>query len=164
MPVGCLSNTNALHWDHHFARWPLLDGFDYRFLSFELGLLKPDRELFDRVAELLPYPAERILFLDDNTLNVDGATAAGFTAVHVRGVAEAEGRARRRRGARRLTPRGSTGGAELPVPLEGAGEAVFDRGPRLPAEVDRGPARVERRPQQLARLLGGEARRRRGTR
>ena len=90
VPVGCLSNTNALHWDHHFARWPLLDGFDYRFLSFELGLLKPDRELFERVAELLPYPTPRILFLDDNTLNVDGAEAAGFTAVQVRGVAEAE--------------------------------------------------------------------------
>jgi putative hydrolase of the HAD superfamily len=90
VPVGCLSNTNALHWDHHFARWPLLDGFDHRFLSFELGLLKPDRELFDRVAELLlPHPAARILFLDDNTLNVDGATAAGFTAVQVHGVAEA---------------------------------------------------------------------------
>ena len=50
VPVGCLSNTNAVHWDRHFARWPILDAFDYRFLSFELGLVKPDRELFDRVA------------------------------------------------------------------------------------------------------------------
>ena len=89
MPVGCLSNTNSLHWEHHFARWPLLDGFDYRFLSFELGLLKPDREVFDRVAELLPTPPSRVLFLDDNSLNVDGAAAAGFAAMHVRGVTEA---------------------------------------------------------------------------
>jgi FMN phosphatase YigB (HAD superfamily) len=89
VPVGCLSNTNALHWEDHFARWPLLDGFDSRFLSFELGLLKPDREVFDRVADLLPAPASRVLFLDDNALNVDGATAAGFAAVHVRGVTEA---------------------------------------------------------------------------
>jgi FMN phosphatase YigB (HAD superfamily) len=90
VPTGCLSNTNALHWDDRFARWPILDAFDYRFLSFELGLLKPDREVFDRVAELLPAPPARILFLDDNMLNVEGATEAGFAAVHVRGVAEAE--------------------------------------------------------------------------
>ena len=47
---GCLSNTNALHWDDHFAQWPIFDAFDFRFLSFELGVVKPDRELFDRVA------------------------------------------------------------------------------------------------------------------
>jgi FMN phosphatase YigB (HAD superfamily) len=29
------------------------------------------------------------LFLDDNLLNVEGATAAGFRAAHVRGVDEA---------------------------------------------------------------------------
>ncbi len=90
VPVGCLSNTNSLHWDQHFSQWPLLDMFDRRFLSFELGMLKPDREVFDRVAELLAVPTNRILFLDDNELNVEGATAAGFRARHVRGVAEAE--------------------------------------------------------------------------
>ena len=31
----------------------------------------------------------RVLFLDDNALNVDGAAAAGFTAIQVRGVDEA---------------------------------------------------------------------------
>jgi putative hydrolase of the HAD superfamily len=90
MPAGCLSNTNALHWDHNFSRWPILGAFDYRFLSYELGIVKPDRELFERVAELLPSPPARVLFLDDNLLNVDGAIAAGFAAHHVRGVAEAE--------------------------------------------------------------------------
>lgn len=89
VPAGCLSNTNALHWEDQFARWPILDAFDYRFLSFELGTVKPDREVFDRVAQLVPAPPSRILFLDDNTLNVEGAAAAGFAAVRVRGVAEA---------------------------------------------------------------------------
>jgi glucose-1-phosphatase len=88
--VGCLSNTNASHCDDHFSRWPIFDAFDFRFLSYELGLLKPDREVFDRVAELVAVPAGRILFLDDNQPNVDGALDAGFAAAHVRGVAEAE--------------------------------------------------------------------------
>lgn len=89
VPAGCLSNTNALHWEHNFARWPILDAFDFRFLSFELGFVKPDRDLFDRVAQLLPTPPNRVLFLDDNAINVDGGTAAGFAAVKVQGVDEA---------------------------------------------------------------------------
>lgn len=88
VPAGCLSNTNALHWEHEFARWPLLDAFAFRFLSFELGMVKPDREMFDRVADLLPAARSRVLFLDDNSVNVEGAAAAGFTARRVRGVDE----------------------------------------------------------------------------
>src|SRR5438128_1537819 len=87
-PVGCLSNTNPLHWERNFSRWPILDAFDFRYLSFELGHVKPDRELFDRVAELVPAPPDRVLFLDDNLLNIEGAREAGFQAMHVRGVDE----------------------------------------------------------------------------
>ena len=89
VPAGCLSNTNALHWEHHFARWPILDAFDFRFLSFELGIVKPDREVFDLVAHRLPAPPGRVMFLDDNSINVEGAAEAGFVALHVRGVDEA---------------------------------------------------------------------------
>jgi glucose-1-phosphatase len=89
VPVGCLSNTNVLHWDDHFTEWPIFEEFDFRFLSFELGIVKPDRELFDRVAEMLPSPPDRVLFLDDNLINVEGATAAGFVSRVVRGVDEA---------------------------------------------------------------------------
>jgi putative hydrolase of the HAD superfamily len=87
--VGCLSNTNAMHTDEQFSKYPIFDSFDYRFLSYQLGLVKPDRALFDRVAELVPVAPERVLFLDDNLINVEGATEAGFTARHVRGVDEA---------------------------------------------------------------------------
>ncbi len=90
MPVGCLSNANALHWERNLGRWPILDAFDYRFLSFELGVLKPDREVFDRVADRLPAPRDRVLFLDDNAINVDAASDAGFAALTVRGVEEAQ--------------------------------------------------------------------------
>lgn len=88
--VGCLSNTNAMHTEERFSRWPIFSESDHRFMSFELGLLKPDRALFDRVAEVAGVAPARILFLDDNIINVDGAIAAGFTARHTRGVAEAE--------------------------------------------------------------------------
>jgi glucose-1-phosphatase len=90
--TGCFSNTNALHWHDHIAAWPLTGLFDHRFLSFELGLLKPDTAAFAQVAGLLEVPADRVLFLDDNTVNVAGAAAAGFQAARAAGVHEARQR------------------------------------------------------------------------
>jgi putative hydrolase of the HAD superfamily len=87
--TGCFSNTNALHWHGHIAGWPLTGLFDHRFLSFELGLLKPDVAAFQQVADRLDVPAGRVLFLDDNAVNVAGAAAAGFQATRATGVGEA---------------------------------------------------------------------------
>jgi putative hydrolase of the HAD superfamily len=87
--TGCFSNTNALHWHGHIATWPLAGLFDRRFLSFELGLLKPDTAAFAQVADMLETPAERVLFIDDNAMNVAGAVAAGFQAVRAAGVEQA---------------------------------------------------------------------------
>jgi glucose-1-phosphatase len=90
--TGCFSNTNALHWHDHIAGWPLTGLFDHRFLSFELGLLKPDIAAFAHVAGLLEVPAGRVLFLDDNAVNVAGAAAAGFQAARAAGVEQARQR------------------------------------------------------------------------
>jgi putative hydrolase of the HAD superfamily len=87
--IGCLSNTNAFQWDAHFGDLPLIGAFEFRFLSFELGLVKPDPAIFAAVATRLPAPPDRVLFLDDNVVNVEAATAYGFAARHVRGVGEA---------------------------------------------------------------------------
>jgi glucose-1-phosphatase len=90
--TGCFSNTNAMHWDDRISTWPLVALFDHWFLSFEMGVLKPDVAAFTQVAAALPVPAERVLFLDDNALNVAGAAAAGFSATRAVGVDEARER------------------------------------------------------------------------
>ena len=84
--VGCLSNTNPVHWEYNHNRWAILDAFDVRLLSFEMGCVKPDRETFDRAAQRLDCLPSRVLFLDDNAINVEGATAAGFRAARTVGV------------------------------------------------------------------------------
>jgi HAD superfamily hydrolase (TIGR01509 family) len=86
LPLGYLSNTNALQWNANYEGIEFTDAFAYRFLSFELGLVKPDREIFEVVAAALPVTRERVLFLDDNAVNVESAVAAGFASEHVRGV------------------------------------------------------------------------------
>ncbi len=86
VPVGYLSNTNPVQWEANYAATPIVEAFDLRFLSFELGMVKPDHEIFHAVAAQLPVPAGRVLFLDDNVVNVDAATETGFVARHVRGI------------------------------------------------------------------------------
>jgi putative hydrolase of the HAD superfamily len=78
-----------VHWEVITSRSTTFDTFTYRFLSFELGLVKPDPELFDAIATRLPVVPAQVLFLDDNAMNVEAATAAGFMARHVRGLDEA---------------------------------------------------------------------------
>lgn len=84
--VACLSNTNSLHWSRIDAEMDLLPHFHSHFASHVVGFLKPDREIFEHLVEQLGFPPERILFLDDNQLNVDGARAAGITAYRVAGL------------------------------------------------------------------------------
>lgn len=89
--VGCLTNTNALHWATQFTEWGLHRAFDHAFASHLVGLVKPDRDLFEHVVEQLGVDAGRVVFLDDNLVNVEGARAVGMVAEQVRGVDGARG-------------------------------------------------------------------------
>ena len=57
-------------------------------LSYEIGLVKPDREIFDFVSQAMGREPSSILFLDDNLINVEGAREAGWDAERVTGVKE----------------------------------------------------------------------------
>jgi glucose-1-phosphatase len=83
--VGCLSNTNHAHWSQMSA-WGLEERFEVKFLSHEMGMVKPDQEIFEYVTATLDIPAERVLFLDDNSVNVEQAASLGFDAVLARGL------------------------------------------------------------------------------
>jgi len=87
--IGCLSNTNVLHAERQWTEFGIADLFDTSFLSHETGLVKPDRDVFDHAVRTLGCAPERVLFLDDNQINVDGARAAGLRAERTRGVEEA---------------------------------------------------------------------------
>jgi putative hydrolase of the HAD superfamily len=89
--VACLSNTNSIHTERQGAEFGIYELFDGLFLSHEMGLVKPDREAFDFVVQRLGCPRERILFLDDNQINVEGARAAGLQSERTVGVPEAQG-------------------------------------------------------------------------
>jgi putative hydrolase of the HAD superfamily len=87
--TAVLSNTNALHWEQQ-ADAPVIRGlFDRLFLSFQLGLVKPDAAIFHRVVDDFGFEPDEILFLDDNQINVDGARSVGLRAERALGVGDA---------------------------------------------------------------------------
>jgi putative hydrolase of the HAD superfamily len=89
--TACLSNTNPVHWEGQIERgFGLETMFDHRFLSHELGMVKPDAEIFAHVTQVLDLPPSHLLFLDDNARNVAAAHAAGWVAERVRGPVEAQ--------------------------------------------------------------------------
>lgn len=88
--IACLSNSNELHTPiHRVAIHPYIRRC---FFSNELGLLKPQPEIFDLVIRELGVPADRIAFFDDTEDNVAAARRAGMNAHRVEGVAELEER------------------------------------------------------------------------
>lgn len=82
--VGVLTNDgvsiSGADYFRQFAEFRALDAFvDAR----ELGAAKPDPEPYLRAAEALGTTPDRIVFLDDAQVCVDGADAVGMTGVKV---------------------------------------------------------------------------------
>lgn len=78
--VGCLSNTNSIHWDHMLRSYEVMSHFDRRFASQMLGYAKPSPAIYQRVLEHLKVPPEEILFFDDRAENVSAAEQLGWNA------------------------------------------------------------------------------------
>jgi FMN phosphatase YigB (HAD superfamily) len=81
-PTGILSNTSAVHWNHLLrGGYAVLPGrFAQLVLSFEVGTMKPDPEIFAVAAAQAGVPPERIFFCDDLPEHVAAARAAGWDA------------------------------------------------------------------------------------
>ena len=68
--------------------------FDRYYFSDEIGLVKPEREIFEYVISDLNVTPGRIAFFDDTPINVEGARQAGMNAYQTDGVDELGARLR----------------------------------------------------------------------
>ena len=84
--VASFSNSNEVHWPIMERHQDTARIFERNFPSHELGRCKPDSEAFAEVACRWGIAPERILFLDDNEVNCEGARKAGMRALRVEGV------------------------------------------------------------------------------
>lgn len=69
--------------------WDISGAFDDMIISAEVGLLKPDPEIFLLSAERLEVRPEEAVFLDDFLHNVAGARSVGMHAIHFKSAAQA---------------------------------------------------------------------------
>jgi len=75
--VFLLTNApHAFHREKH--RLPYLHLFDGVFASCDVGLLKPDPEIYRVFLRMFDLRAEDCLFIDDMQANIDGATQVGI--------------------------------------------------------------------------------------
>ncbi len=78
--VGILSNTEPVTYsvvEDLFS----LNHFKYKFLSYKIGHLKPDPEIYNYVIDNIPFPKEELFFIDDLKSNVESARSAGIDSV-----------------------------------------------------------------------------------
>lgn len=81
--VSALSNTNLVHWGYcrrYFieAGYVPEELFEHLWLSCELGLVKPNPEIFRVILEQSGYDPAETLFVDDNRGNCDVAETFGI--------------------------------------------------------------------------------------
>ncbi|MFF4309727.1 HAD family hydrolase [Streptomyces sp. NPDC001507] len=87
--VGLLSNMVPT-WERHWRAMVPPDGvFDALVMSYQVGVRKPMREIFDHAAAVAGVPPEACLLVDDLPANCAGAVAAGWRAVEFKDTPEA---------------------------------------------------------------------------
>jgi len=90
--IGILSNTNEIHIAavnkmlvSDFNMIAFHELFDHVFYSHEMGLSKPQEEIYLSMLEQLGTTADKVIFFDDLEANVKGAKAVGIEAIQVTG-------------------------------------------------------------------------------
>ena len=86
--IYLLSNINHLSWKYSLEQFENAgispdECFDKVFLSFEMGIAKPDPAIFRRILKDTGAKAGETLFLDDSTENIAAATASGIQTYRV---------------------------------------------------------------------------------
>ncbi|MCX6271026.1 MAG: HAD family phosphatase [Bacteroidetes bacterium] len=88
--IFLLSNTNEIHYrlytkqlQNRFGYSGFSDLFEKAYLSFQVKMKKPDREIFDFVLSDSKLDAEKTLFIDDSIQHINGAEQVGLQVFHL---------------------------------------------------------------------------------
>lgn len=82
--VYLLSNLKEIDYEKFIKHFDI-SIFNELFLSFKLGMLKPNDDIYQHVINKLNTKPENIYFFDDNKENVEGAIKNGINAYQVTG-------------------------------------------------------------------------------
>lgn len=79
-PLILVSNTNESHANFIEQRYPLLQYFDHRIFSHEVGAMKPDQKIYDVAIAAAGKSPDSLFFTDDREENVESALRLGIRA------------------------------------------------------------------------------------
>ncbi|MBV7362857.1 HAD-IA family hydrolase [Actinomycetaceae bacterium TAE3-ERU4] len=88
--VGILSNIPHYMVENLYDKIPILQEFNYRFYSCQMGYAKPELGIYRKTIEELSLPARQILFFDDLEENVAAARQCGLNAQVHRSIDETQ--------------------------------------------------------------------------
>lgn len=71
--LALLSNINTLHFEYIKKTFPLLDAFHNVIASFQLGLRKPQRRIYQKTLNILHVLPEEVFYVDDREELVESA-------------------------------------------------------------------------------------------
>jgi 2-haloacid dehalogenase len=80
-PLYCLSNWPAEKFALVRPQYPIFEWFDNLVISGEVGLIKPDKAIFNLLLERVRRPACECLFIDDHDSNTNVARDLGFQTI-----------------------------------------------------------------------------------
>lgn len=82
--IACLTNTNPLQWPRISEEFGLGSYFTKQYVSYQLGMMKPDVAIYRHVVSDTGHDPDEILFIDDNAKNCIAARSLGIDVCHVK--------------------------------------------------------------------------------
>jgi epoxide hydrolase-like predicted phosphatase len=76
-----LSNNTPLNYEAN-KEDGIFDYFEKEFISFRMGVCKPDRKIYEKTIAALSIPPSAILFIDDKQENLKPAKELGMNTYH----------------------------------------------------------------------------------
>lgn len=76
-----LSNFQELAYDYIIKEYEFFGLFDGGVASFAEKLMKPDKDIYEKLMERYDLKPEECLFMDDTALNIDGAENGGMKGI-----------------------------------------------------------------------------------
>lgn len=87
--TAVISNYMPVLRDKITNLWQIGDAFDVLVVSSEIGVMKPDPEIYRIALEKTDTPPGQGVFIDDFIENVEGARQAGMHAIHFKAAPQA---------------------------------------------------------------------------
>lgn len=82
-----LSNFHKKAFTYVRGKYDFFDYFDGRVISAEIGMIKPEAEIYDYLLEKFNLEAEATLFIDDSKQNIKAALTKGIRVIHFKDAA-----------------------------------------------------------------------------